>query len=287
MPRLLFIVSFFMSFMALMLSPATAQRQGLIGDYVGVGLADGMSVTLRPTGGGYVGALVGANGQTYSIQARANGEKAEGELEHGDGAAFFRFAPHPAGLIMVWLPYDANRQPQANRVRSLPFVIRGADIPTPPPTVAEPPQYYGDRVDELEFLANYAFWEAEDVAEGYGAARDKYRALIELFPGVQADILWKLCQAPVASPAATAVAQGLRGQNVTCDEVLRAFEAGRANGRFNEFKRRVESESGDLVNAIKCARGMGRAAECRSVARRTSDYATSMDTVASVIRALR
>jgi hypothetical protein len=91
-----------------------------------------------------------------------------------------------------------------------------------------------------------------------------------------------MCQAQTA-PAA--MADALRGQGVTCQDVLasvgRMLQTGQA---FTEFKADTEAQKAQLVEAIRCSIDYRRNdPECKASGARVASAAVSMETVRGVL----
>ncbi|MEO0363129.1 MAG: hypothetical protein AAF322_18550, partial [Pseudomonadota bacterium] len=149
-----------------------------------------------------------------------------------------------------------------------------------------PPDGPGANIDPRSFVESYAFWPPRSVGYGYGMVRSRYQTLIRLHPVVQADILWKMCRAP--SPPG-ALGDALRGQGVTCDDVLATFGAmmrpgGAGVEAFNAFRRDVEAQKAALVEAIRCSIDYRRNdPACKRSGARVAKAAVSLVTVKTVL----
>lgn len=258
----------------LMLLPAAAQQAPRLGGtYYGIDAAQGITLSLQPSGSGYSGSLTAGAGGQAGITARGEGLEAVGPLTLRGQPGTVRLSPRPLGLSMIWTPSGGGAP--------LVYVFRSQAVDLPPvPAGYQPPPPSGGRVDPVAFAYSYEFWPADDVGRTYDAMQDKYRVILRTYPAVHTDVLWKLCQADLAP---TSLAAALRGQGVTCASLEAGLKRGQASGGFERFKERVRSEREDAVLAIECARGIHTDQICASAAARTQRAAASLDTAAAFI----
>jgi len=175
---------------------------------------------------------------------------------------------------MIWRPDSGGRE--------LVYAFRNErlTLPTKPPGYTDPPPSGATRVNPVDFLTSYEFWEPAQVARAYDGLDDKFRVLMKTFATVHTDILWKLCLAPVAPDQ---LVDALRGEGVTCTDLRTRIRASQADGAFMNYKRAVHAEKIDAMLAVECARGSNPVAVCEQAARRTQAATLSLETVGSVL----
>lgn len=207
---------------------------------------------------------------------------AEADVETERGRTFLLFSSTALGVRMSAIPYDAEDNLVIDRAASLSFLRDGVPLPPTPSRYVAPPQSPGGTIDPAAFVDSYAFWPSANVGYGYEMVRGRYRTLIRLHAVVQSDILWKMCQAQTA-PAA--MADALRGQGVTCQDVLASVGAMlRDGGAFTRFKADSEAQKAQLVEAIRCSIDYRRNdPECKASGARVAAAAVSMETVRGVL----
>ncbi|QDL92134.1 hypothetical protein FDP22_10340 [Paroceanicella profunda] len=265
------------------LTPAQAQVERLKGTYLGVAEAQGMRLDISPSGGGLHGRFTDSNGTVAEFDAPSVGTAAETVIEFPQRKVKIRIFPEAVGLRMIAIPLDANGQPVIDETNALVFLPPDVKVPEVP-SGYQPPTYRKRVVDPDTFLISYPFWPPEGVAFGYESLEARYRPLFGLFPVVMTDVLWKLCS---SSYKPGVLGEALRGQNVTCDQVLRKIDEVQRRGRFAAYKARVAKEADVLMTSVQCARGYIVKPEiCRPAAKRVSDAAISMNTVSSVLSGL-
>ena len=131
------------------------------------------------------------------------------------------------------------------------------------------------------FLASYEFWSPTGVRNGYLSLPERFRTLMRMFSAVQLDVIWKLCLAP--SPDA-ALAIALRGQGVTCKEVIDGVAKMQRTGKFNRYKAEVEKQRETLRLSVRCADHYPESKEtCDRAARDLSAQAVTLGTAATVL----
>lgn len=262
-------------------APAAARAERLQGDYIGLAEAEGMRITLRAAGEGYSGTFVDSNGVTAPIDARIVGNAAEAILQFPARTVKLRMFREAIGLRVVAIPFDAAGQPQVELANALVFVPPGTRIPEIPVGYQEP-AFKVRVVDPDTFLISYEFWPPEGVAFGWESLEARYRPLISLFPTVLADILWKLCS---SSYQPAALGEALRGQGVTCEEVVSRLDRIQSRGKFEAWKAAVHREKAIVLDAARCARGYTMLKSvCEPAARRVSEAATALVTVDAVLK---
>lgn len=279
--RLLFTVAAICVALLTYVSPATAQQE-LAGVYRGIDDATGMRLEIVASEEGYEGVWVDGSGERVLFAADALPTGAETDVETANGKTFILLTASSLGVRMSAIPYDASDNLVINRAASLSFLREGVPLPPTPRRYVAPPQSPGGTIDPAAFVDSYAFWPSASVGYGYEMVRGRYRTLIRLHAVVQTDILWKMCQAQTA-PAA--MADALRGQGVTCQDVLasvgRMLQSGDA---FTRFKADTETQKAQLVEAIRCSIDYRRNdPECKAAGARVAASAVSMETVRGVL----
>ena len=102
---------------------------------------------------------------------------------------------------------------------------------------------------------------------------------------MQLDVIWKLCLAPSADRA---LAVALRGQGVSCPEVIEGIAATQRDGTFNRFKAEVAQQKETLRINVRCADGYPETKpNCDQAARELSAQAIRLDTAATVLARYR
>lgn len=268
--------------LVLSLAYSASAQDVLQGDYQGIDDASGMELHLQTREGITSGTLIGIDGKAYALEASATGMGAEGFLEFGGGAGIYRLVPKPAGVIMVWIPALPDGSPDFQHAAQFVFVHAFEVLPDPPKVYYPEPTSPGEKVDALHFLYNYEFWGPEGVGIGYNSLKPKDKRMIKLFPIVQSDILWKLCQ--ISNNRG--LGEALRGQGATCDEVAIALDSAQRTGKFSSYKSQMQQQKHDLLRAVECSRGMNNAEICEAATTQTRASAMSMITVGVVLDAL-
>jgi hypothetical protein len=257
----------------------------LSGAYRGIGEAEGMRLEIEPAGGGFRGALVGTDGKRLPFSLAGPATAAEGRIEDGDLTLFLRVAEKPMGLEAVIVPVDAEGGVFVGETRTLAFLRPGLDLPEPPARPLPPPERRGQRVEARGFVSSFPFWPPLAVAWGYEGLEPRFRTAIRLFPLVQADLAWKLCQSPDRTPG---VADALRGQGLDCADVLAVFDRLRRGEGWDRFKKAVAGERAVLMQVLDCADDLTRTQrDCASAAGETAERALSMETVATALARFR
>lgn len=270
----------------LLLGAAGAAAQDrLNGRYLGLNEAEGAILDIEPAGEGFDGRFVDPSGAAREFEAAAIGPVAEGVVDLGGEVVLMQIVPLPFGAAVGLTPFDAEGNLIGARMTRYTFVREGLEVPEPPETFAEAPADARGRITANSFLASYAFWPPEGVANGYLSLAERFRTLMRLFPAVQLDVIFKLCLAPGGERA---LALALRGQGVTCSAVLDGMAAAQRSGRFNAFKAEVAAAREALTVAVRCGDGyvMGKET-CDRSARRVAEAATALETAATVLARYR
>ena len=248
----------------------------LDGVYYGIDDAQGLTIQLQQSGSGATGRISAADGSGQAIDGRRQGASIVTDLIFRGKRGSARITPKDLGLGLTWTPRDGSGD------MVFAFRRRGLELPAPPPGFVPEP-YPGQPVEAHTFLASYEFWTPEIASRIYEEIEERYRSIIRLFPAVQTDLIWKLCQSSTPTPL---LGEALRGEGVTCAQVDDRLKAAQRSDAFNRFKRRVHSERADASRAVECARGIHQTPVCVEAARRTQRAATSLETVKTVLRSL-
>lgn len=282
--RIFAIVFFITAFLAASgnLSPAFAE---LNGSYRGVDDAEGVKLVFSGREKTLSVELSGGVAGDVSFKAEALETGAEGKGVWRGRDAYFIFTEEPLGVSLVVIPLGPDDTALAGETEAMIFVRSDVVVPPRPARYVPPPAGPGGTIDPRAFVESYAFWPSVNVAYGYDMVRGRYRTLIRLHPVVQADILWKLCRAGSSS---SALAEALRGQEVSCADVLssigRMVKPGGSVEPFNRFRRDVEAQKAALVEAIVCSIDYRRNdPECKASGARVAQAAASLETVKTVL----
>lgn len=257
----------------------------VLGRYVGIDAAEGMRITVEGSEAQARGTLRRADGSSIAFTGEIVEDVLEAAFSEGGERIYMRLLAEPIGARVVMIPFDGENQLRVDRTAAYAFLREGVSLPQRPTRFMPPPERPVRAMDARAFVSSFPFWPPLSVALGYEGVAPRHRTLIKLYPIVQADLLWKLC----ASPERTGgIAEALRGQGVTCQEVAQAFRQMQRSGSFDRFKRSVAEESRLLMTALLCADDLTRSeARCRDVASETARRAVSMDTVATVLARYR
>lgn len=266
---------------------ACAAQGGLEGSYFGVDSAEGLRLSIRRDGEGFAGTLTDAAGTSQSFTA----EDLEGSartlavLDLNGRPAILQISPHPMGVSVAWTPVDPTGAVQLGETMILGFLREGTALPELPEFYVDPPSRPGALVSGNAFLLSYEFWPPDGLVRGYQALPEKYRSLMRMFPLVQLDVIWKLCLSPTGGPAQ---ARALRGQQLTCGEVISQFTSMQRDGRFNRFKADLAVEKEVFITVVRCADAYPMTKQqCDNASRQLSTRAVSMDTAAGALARYR
>jgi hypothetical protein len=272
--------------LALFLAPLSAAPAAeLSGSFYGVDDAVGASIEIQPKGEGYAGTFFDARGNSQAFEADRLGDAAEAVLDMGGRTVMMRVDPLPFGADVTIVPVEQDGSLDLEAGRRLSFVRAGLSLPAPGPDFVPPPRDESRRIAANGFLASYEFWEPTGVRNGYVSLPDRFRTVMRLFPAVQLDVIWKLCLAPSADRA---LAIALRGQGVTCDEVIEGIATAQRSGSFERYKAEVGGQKETLRMTVRCADGFPESKEnCDNAARLLAAQAVRLDTAATVLSRYR
>lgn len=253
----------------------------LNGTYLGVDDAEGARIRIAPDSEGFSGTFHDAAGSSQDFQADSVEQGAEAVLDMDDRAVLMRMAPLPFGAQVQIIPFGADGTLDFEASRLLSFVQEGVTLPELPESFIPAPSRSGEKVSANAFVENYQFWEPDGVVNGYLGIPERYRTMMRMFAAVQLDVIWKLCLAPQADRA---LATALRGQEVSCSEVLETIADLQRGRRFDSYKSRVNEQRKALQTSIQCADGyrLGKAT-CDAAARRLAEAAISLETAGQVL----
>jgi hypothetical protein len=267
-----------------LLAAAQAPAQ-VSGGFFGIDAAQGMRLTVEPRGDGARGALTGPDGLARPFEAVRVGEGFEAMLEGPEGRTLLRVLPARAGARVVLAPVGEGGVLDAERMTALAFLRDGTALPPRPERYLPAPVRPVAAFDARAFVDSYPFWEAEGTGFAYQAVEGRYRAVIRMFPLVQADIAMRLC-ALRDRPAA--LGEALRGQGIGCDGLLAAERRLREGGGWSRFEREVAAERTQLLRTFDCADDLlRRRPECQGASDEVARRAVSMETVGTALSRYR
>jgi len=232
--------------------------------YHGLDGAQGIAVQLSRTPTGYIIDIVSNSSGSTRFEAEAIPGGARGPLTLQGQAGTVEFLQKPVGLSMVWQPLGGGNE------LVYAFKNQNLSLPQLPPGYKDPPPPGATRVNPIDFLNSYEFWESAQVARAYDGLDEKFRVLMK-----------KLCRAPVAPEQLT---EALRGQGVTCVDVQSTIKGSQASGAFSNYKRAVHFQKADAMLAVQCARGINSVQVCTQAAQKTQEATLSLETVGTVLR---
>lgn len=271
--------------LAWVLAHSASAQDVLNGTYFGIDDAEGASITIAPDAEGFQGTFFDAIGNSQNFEADRTGDTAEALLDMDGRTILMRMVPLPFGAEVAITPFDAEGRLILEASRLLSFVRQGTDLPQLPGDFVEAPRSPGATVAANAFVSSYQFWEPVGVVNGYLGLPERFHPVMRMFPAVQLDVIWKLCLAPNADRA---LATALRGQGVTCPEVLQTIARSQRDGRFTRYKSEVERERSVLRTVVRCADGYVVSKQaCDDASRQLSQAAISLRTAAGVLARYR
>ncbi|MEM8697675.1 MAG: hypothetical protein AAGF44_00810 [Pseudomonadota bacterium] len=276
---------FFLGFVSGLLPDGARAQDVLDGRYNGALEAEGARIEITPDAEGFRGTFFDRAGRSQDFAADRLGVLAEAVLDMGGETVLLRMDPKPYGADVALIPLDAEGQMQMARARFLTFLRPGLEMPEPSKAYVSPPTDARGRITGLGFLASYEFWPAEGVRLGYLSLPPRFQTLMQLFPAVQLDVIFKLCLSRNDGPA---LAKALRGQGVSCGEVVPGMAQMQRSGQFTNFKREVTQQRTVLETSVRCADGyLLSKPECDRAAADVAARAVALDTPATVLRRYR
>lgn len=258
----------------------------LSGGYRGVDAADGMRLEFSQGGGGLSGVLEERSGERIAFDADPLETGGETIIRRGGRPLYMLFTEEALGVRVITIPMTEERELITPETEALVFIRDGVAPPPKPARYVPPPDGPEGTIDPRAFVDSYGFWPPANVAYGYSMVRGRYRTLIRLHPVVQTDVLWRMCRSQAARPV---LADALRGQGATCDDVLSTMSGMVAPGggsvdAYNRFRGELDAEKAALVEAIRCSIDYKRSdPACLRAGERVAAAAVSLETVRSVL----
>lgn len=268
-----------------LLAAALPAHADLAGIYNGIDEATGMRLEFSSSGDRITGVFADKDGSRTAFDADPLETGGETIIARGDQRLYMLFTEEALGVSVIVIPVLEDEALDTGATLAFAFLKDGVAAPPRPARYVGPPQTPGGTIDPQAFVESYAFWPSQNVGYGYGMVRGRYRTLIRLHAVVQTDMLWKMCRAPRA-PAA--LGDALRGQGVSCADVLREFgrivRPGGDISVYNRYRSDVEVQKAALVEAIRCSIDYRRGdPECKRAGARVAQAAVSMETVKTVL----
>ncbi|MBY8975007.1 hypothetical protein KHP62_04255 [Rhodobacteraceae bacterium NNCM2] len=275
----------FFAFLMLFLPVLAHAQDVLSGQYYGVNEAKGASIKIAPDAEGFTGVFYDPAGKSQAFEADRVENAAEAVLDMGGETVLLRVVPKPFGAEVGLIPFNKDGSLVFETSRLLTFVREGLELPETPPDYVDPPKPAVRRISANSFLASYEFWPPNGVRDGYLKLAPRFRTMMALFPAVQLDVIFKLC---LASQADAALSQALRGQGVTCSEVVDGMAKAQRNGSFVRYKEEVGAQLATLRMAVKCGDSyVLTKEECDAAGKAVSKQAVSLETAATVLQRYR
>lgn len=271
----------------LLYSHLSAQANEMAGTFVGIDEADGMAVWINPDPSStkrFKGRVLAKNKTVYNFTADRVGETLQGQATAGGRSAYLHISYKSVGIVLNWIPIlsPAREGVPAKTGETISYVLirEGTYIPQLPGYFAPPPAPDRRSMNTLVFLDSYQFWPPAAVNHGYALIPSNHRALLRFYPTVQTDILWKLCKAGSLSPQRQST---MRGQGVSCPDIIDAVDAMQQYGSFNRYKKDVAVEKEEFRISVGCGQGMLRSETCKKIAKKAAERALDLRNVRSVI----
>lgn len=193
----------------------------------------------------------------------------------------YRLYRESVGIRLVNLNVENVQTASTNAMY---FVEEGTVLPLLPQNFMNEPDNTVRSIDAITFLESYPFWSPQGVQTGYQIIPENFKSVIKLYPYVQTDIAWKVCQQDnVARNNNGVAARLLRAQNVTCTHIIKQMKTIQRQNKFTTYKRTVDTQSKDAQNAIACARGEKMTDICSDITQTTSSYALNPQTIRVVL----
>lgn len=274
---------------ALAIATGSPAQDRIDGRFLGANDATGAEIRIERDGERITGVFRDPGGRTQEFEAAWVEGGAEAVLDMDQRTVLMRVMPVPFGAEVLLVPLAGDGTLVADGARFLTFVREGLEMPEVPEGFMPPPADSSRRITGTAFLISYQFWPPSSVVHGYLALAPRHRTMIRLFAGVQLDVIWKMCLAAPEDPeTARALGIALRGQGVTCEQVLDTIANAQRSGRFNAYKDDVAAENATLVQAMRCGEfHVESKAACDAAARDVSRAATSLETAATFLSRYR
>lgn len=257
----------------------------LDGRYRGVAATEGAALEIAPDRVGFAGRLILPGEGEHAFEADRRVDMAEAVIDLAGRPTLMQAMPQPYGAEVALVPVNPDGSPDLAASRVLRFLEGGQDRVSYPEGYAFPPQGAGTRIAAYSFLRSYAYWRPQPVADGYLALAERFRTLMRLFPAVQLDVTWRLCNAPQGDRA---VAKALRGDALDCRAIDGGLYSAQTRGTYAAFRDRVARETEILAAQVRCADGyVMERATCAEAARQVAKAAAALETTAAVLARYR
>lgn len=277
---------FLVAIATLLLSGLSARAADkLDGRYLGIDDAKGASIEITADEEGYTGTFFDKHGNKQEFEADAIDNVATAVLDMDGRTVLLRMVPLPYGAQVTLVPFDAEGRLVTSSSLLLAFVREGVRLPKMPKGFTVAPRSNCTRVAAFSFLVSYEFWDPAGVRDGYRCLPERARTLMQMFPAVRVDVIWKIC---LSSNNRSVLARALRGTSVSCGQVLDAVATMQRNGRFAAYKKEVELERDSLAMSIRCADGYPETrGNCERAARFLAKKAQELTGPAEVLKRFR
>lgn len=277
---------FLVAFAALFLTGLSARAADkLDGRYVGIDDATGASIEITADEEGYTGTFFDKHGNSQEFEADDIDNAAAAVLDMDGRAVLLRMVPLPYGAQVTLVPFDAEGRLVRSSTLLLAFVREGVRLPKMPKGFTVAPRSNCTRVAAFSFLVSYEFWNPDGVRDGYKCLPERARTLMQMFPAVRLDVIWKIC---LSSNNREALARALRGTAVSCDQVRKSIDGMQRSGRFEAYKKEVKRERDSLAMSIRCAEGYPETrGNCERAAKFLAQKAQELTGPAEVMKRFR
>jgi hypothetical protein len=255
----------------------SVENKDWIGVYNGIGEASGQTLKVMRSAGKL---YVNYSQASQTFVADQEGDWLQG-VDVNQQELLYRLRREAVGISLIRVPL--NVQPDAEELPNIfYFIEQGVSLPQLPEDFIEEPSASQSEIDTIAFLKSYPFWSPQAVAVGYALVPDTFKSVIQLYPYVQTDLAWKICQASVAERRNVSPIL-LRTQGATCESILETMQDVQMKKKFTSYKETVDLQSRDAQDAIACARGEKMTKECDTISKKTADYALNIKTVKAVL----
>ncbi|MDX5361027.1 MAG: hypothetical protein LPL00_06415 [Alphaproteobacteria bacterium] len=280
---------------SLLMLAGTARAQddaALVGVFVGVDTADGAGLLIeRAAEGGYRGRFLSPDQVLYEISGNIENGVLRLRAVAETKMAYLRIQPVSVGLVMAMIPVEGTVPPdetpapsQLGRAVQYAFVREGTKLPNLPGRIRPAPDANTRYLSTLTFLDNYPYWPADGVVRGFALIPANHVAMIRMFPRVQADLFWKMCDAGGLNPQ---LKREVDAAGTSCEEVRTAFAGFQAKGTFDDFKADVEADTVTLRDAIACGQGMKARQRCQAISQILAEAALNAPSVGKILQEYR
>ena len=180
-----------------------------------------------------------------------------------------------AAMIMTWISKKKDHYQTA--------LYRRSDLVLP-----EKGRFYRNAPEKDDyflsspnFIDSYAFWTGEEVAHAYELLSYKEQGIIKLFPYVSAEILFKLCRAPLKNAG---VIKLTKHHNISCNNISDAFYNLYNSINFKDFYIHLAQEKKLLSNIFACNHGLTPPPKCRIFQKSLSNQALSPQSIHHILQ---